>query len=352
MAPTAPMIAAALDAMIHVLDLVPEDAVLILTDDETRACGEAFAAAARSHGCDTLVHILPAEGRPLVAMPPAMADLVTDRTVAINAIVGDAREVPFRLQWLRVLESSPVLRLGHSPGITADMMTAGPLAVEYGQMRTMAAGLQAAFAGAESAHVTTAAGTDLRLDLRGRRVISDLHATPGVGVNLPCGEVYCCPVETGADGTLVIDGCYGSWGTVPAPLVLTLAGGRVVDAHCADAATLANVTRLLDTDPGARTIAELGLGLNPGARLGDRMLEAEKAFRTAHIAFGTNNGMPGGRSSSSVHIDYLFVRPTIVLTDGEGARRAVMVDGEFADGGPRHEPTGRIGNDMPGPTRS
>ena len=130
MQPTAAMIAAALDAMVHVLDLVPEDAVLVLTDDETRACGEAFAAAARGHGCDTLVHVLPAEGRPLLAMPPEMADLVTDRTVAINAIVGDAREVPFRLQWLRVLESSPALRLGHSPGITADMMTSGPLAVD------------------------------------------------------------------------------------------------------------------------------------------------------------------------------------------------------------------------------
>ena len=326
MQPTAAMIAAALDAMVHVLDLVPRDTVLVLTDDETRACGEAFAAAARRHGCDTLVHVLPSEGRPLLAMPPAMADLAIGRTVAINAIVGDAREVPFRLQWLRTLESDPALRLGHSPGIDADMMTAGPLAVDYGRMRALAAGLQEAFAGAESAHITTAAGTDLRLDLRGRRLISDLRAAPGVGVNLPCGEVYCCPVETGADGTLVIDGCYGSWGMVPAPLVLSLAGGRVIDARCADAATLANVTRLLDTDPGARTIAELGIGLNPGARLTDRMLEAEKALRTAHIAFGTNDGMPGGRSMSSIHIDYLLRLPTITVHPGGGA---VMVAGEF-----------------------
>ena len=225
-----------------------------------------------------------------------------------------------------MLESSPGLRLGHSPGITADMMTSGPLAVDYGRMRALAAGLQEAFAGAESAHITTAAGTDLRLDLRGRRLISDLHAVPGVGVNLPCGEVYCCPVETGAEGTLVIDGCYGSWGTVPAPLVFTLAGGRVVDARCADAATLANVTRLLDTDPGARTIAELGIGLNPGARLTDRMLEAEKAFRTAHIAFGTNDGMPGGKSMSSIHIDYLLRSPTITVLPAD---RLVLSAGDF-----------------------
>ena len=47
------------------------------------------------------------------------------------------------------------------------------------------------------------------------------------------------------------------------------------------------INGLMDTDPGARTIAELGIGLNPGARMTARMLEAEKAFRTAHIAFGS-----------------------------------------------------------------
>ncbi|MBE0566242.1 MAG: hypothetical protein IH621_09810, partial [Krumholzibacteria bacterium] len=52
----AAMTAAALGAMIHVLDLVPADAVLVLTDEPTRACGEAFAAAARGHGCDTVLH--------------------------------------------------------------------------------------------------------------------------------------------------------------------------------------------------------------------------------------------------------------------------------------------------------
>ncbi|MFO7609964.1 MAG: aminopeptidase [Candidatus Krumholzibacteriia bacterium] len=331
MQPTAAMVDAALGAMIHVLDLVPDDAVLVLTDDGTRLCGEAFAAAARGHGCDTLVHVLPAEGRPLLALPPEVAALAEDRTVVVNAIVGDVREVPFRLQWLHLLESSSVIRYGHSPGIDPDMMTGGPLAVDYGRMRAQADAVIAAFAGAGSVRLTTAAGTDLELDLTGRRLVSDLHAVPGAGVNLPCGEVYCCPVESGARGTLVVDGCYGSWGTVPAPLILTVADGRVTDTACADAATLANVRRLLDTDPGARTVAELGIGLNPGARLTDRMLEAEKAFRTAHVAFGDNEGMPGGRSRSSVHVDYLLKRPTLtVVSAGGGASRVVVRDGEFA----------------------
>ncbi|MBE0566471.1 MAG: aminopeptidase, partial [Krumholzibacteria bacterium] len=277
-----------------------------------------------------VLHRLPVEGRPLLALPPELADLAADRTVVINAIVGDVREVPFRLEWLRLLEDSTVIRYGHSPGIDPDMMIGGPLAVDFGRMRALAERVIAAFAGAGSARVTTAAGTDLVLDLRGRRLVSDLHAVPGAGVNLPCGEVYCCPVETGADGVLVVDGCYGSYGTVPAPLTFTVAGGRVTAAACAHAPTLANVLRLLDADPGARTVAELGIGLNPGARLTDRILEAEKAFRTAHLAFGDNEGMPGGRSRSSVHVDYLITRPTItVVPAGGGAPQVIMRDGEF-----------------------
>ena len=331
MPPTEAMIRAALDAMTHALDLAPDDAVLVVTDPGTLACGQAFAAAAARHGCDTMTHVLPAEGRPLTALPPGMADLLEDRTVVVNAIVGDAREVPFRLEWLALVDSRPDVRLGHSPGIDADMMTAGPLNVDYGRMQARADLLIAAFADAAAAHVATAAGTDLVLDLTGRSLVSDLKARPGAGVNLPCGEVFCCPVETGADGTLVIDACYGSWGRVPAPLTFTLVAGRVTDVACADAVVLANVRELLDTDAGARTIAELGIGLNPGARLTDRMLEAEKAFRTAHVAFGSNEGMPGGCSRSRVHVDYLFTRPDLVVVTTDGRQRTVLVDGAIPE---------------------
>ena len=318
------MARAALGAMIHVLDLESGDNVLVVTDQETLTCGQAFARGAEDHGCDTLLYILPQENRPLQAMPPEMADLLDERTVVINAIVGDAREVPFRLQWIRLVEGHDAIRLGHSPGIDEDMMINGPLSVDYGLMVRRADELIAGFRDATSVHITAPGGTDLVLDLTDRPAVSDLKATPGVGVNLPCGEVYCCPVEEGAEGTLVVDGCFGSWGDMEAPARFTLAGGLVMNVECEDANALAEITRLLNTDPGARTIAELGIGLNPGARLTDRMLEAEKAFGTAHIAFGTNEGMPGGRSRSSVHIDYLFKDPRMVVTTAGGQERVVV----------------------------
>jgi len=328
MQPNQTMIDAALAGMTHVLDLTANDRVLVVTDDATFICGAAFQQAAIQFGCETTLYQLPEDHRPLQKMPDDMHGLLDGMTIVINAIVGDAREIPFRLEWIFKVDAAPGVRMGHSPGINADMMTAGPLNVDYSVMQAMADLLLKGFDDAVSAHIRTELGTDLFLDLTGREMVSDLKAYPGVGANLPCGEVFCCPLETGANGTLVVDGCFGSCGIVPSPVSITIQKGRVVGVDCDDPTILENINDLMDTDDGARTIAELGIGLNPGARLSDNMLEAEKVQGTAHIAFGSNQGMPGGQNKSQTHIDYLFREPTISITDVHGDVRLLMQDGE------------------------
>ena len=321
------MSAAALDAMIHVLSLVPEDRVLVVTDRETSVCGQAFAEGARNHGCPVDVFNLPEHDRPLREMPDEMPALLDDVTVVINAIVGDSNEVPFRMQWINVIEMCGHIRMGHSPGINEDMMVSGPMNVDYGKMLEAARELMDKFAGAAAVHITTAAGTDLRLDLTDRIFVSDLVSTVKAGSNLPCGEIYCAPVETGTDGILVVDGCFGCHGPVSPPVTITIKTGQVVDVTGEDDDVVGIINGLMDTDGGSRTIAELGIGLNPGARMTERMLEAEKAHQTAHIAFGSNEGFPGGLNHSTMHMDYLFTRPTMEVSLPAGTSRVVMEDG-------------------------
>ncbi len=323
------MSAAALKAMKHILNLEPTDRVLVITDNQTLDCGKAFAQGASNHGCPVTTFVLPEENRPLQETPSAMWDLLENCDVVINAIVGDSAEVPFRIQWLTAVEELQRVRMGHSPGIDADMMVEGPLNVDYGLMRERADKLIAAFDHATALQISTTAGTDLELDITDRTFVSDVGATVRVSVNLPCGEIYCAPVETGANGTLVVDGCFGNHGVVAAPLVMTIRQGRVIDVVGGNPAEIGIVNKLLDTDEASRSIAELGIGINPGARLTPRMLEAEKAFRTAHIAFGSNEGMPGGQNKSSMHIDYLFHTPTIKATWPDGHTRVVIEAGEF-----------------------
>ena len=323
------MTAAARQAMIHVLDLQPENQVLVVTDELTRTCGDAFARGAERHGCLVETYLLPEAERPLKSVPEDLKNCLADADIVINAIAGDDREVPFRIEWIQAIENNGTIRLGHSPGIDEDMMVGGPLDVDYLTMIDQANRLIAAFRGAEAVHITAPGGTDLRLDLTDRWFITDVKATVEAGSNLPCGEIYCCPVETGAEGVLVVDGCFGGYGNVPATVRIVVREGRATEVSSDDDSVVEVVNGLLDTDEGARTIAELGIGLNPGARLTPRMLEAEKAGGTAHIAFGSNEGMPGGRSVSKMHTDYLFLKPTMTVTFADGVEKVVMKDGEI-----------------------
>ena len=72
-----------------------------------------------------------------------------------------------------------------------------------------------------------------------------------------------------------------------------------------------------------RNMAEFGIGTNPKARITGTILEDEKVKGTAHIAFGTNASF-GGKIQTSIHLDYVFDKPTITI-DG----REIVREGEF-----------------------
>jgi leucyl aminopeptidase (aminopeptidase T) len=174
--------------------------------------------------------------------------------------------------------------------------------------------------------VTASGGTDIELLLHGREAISDdgKLGAPGAWGNLPAGEAYIAPLETEARGTIVFDGSLATWDLLDEPITVELEQGRAVGAAGDRAAGW-----LLETlDAGGengRTIAELGIGTNPGATITGAILEDEKAEGTVHLAFGTNIGM-GGANLASVHIDGL-VRQAEVELDG----RTVLRDGRLVD---------------------
>ncbi len=323
------MVATALDAMVNVLDLTPADRVLVVTDQKTTRIAEAFHTAASGHGCEVQTYTLPEAERPLTEVPADLSEMLPGHTVVLNLIQALGAEVPFRIKWILEIVATKRVRFGHAPGITEAMMSGGPMQVDYPAMSDLATRLIQGFADAQSAHITTETGTDLVLDIQGRRFLTDVKATVDRGSNLPCGEIYCGPVESGANGVLVIDGTVAHLGQATAPVRLTLVSGAVQEVACADAKLQAEVQKLLAVDAQARVIGELGIGINPGARLVNNMLEDEKAFRTAHIAFGNNSEFPGGQNQSQVHHDLLFHRPTISVTYTDGTKRTLIENGDF-----------------------
>ena len=91
---------------------------------------------------------------------------------------------------------------------------------------------------------------------------------------------------------------------------------------------MSKVRELTSLDEMASVIGELGVGLNPKARLTGNLLEDEKAGGTAHIAFGYNENMPFGKNNSKTHRDFLFYNPTFSVEYEDGSRKVIIKDGK------------------------
>jgi leucyl aminopeptidase (aminopeptidase T) len=205
-------------------------------------------------------------------------------------------------------------RTATMPTITEDIFVR-TLPIDYSEVSRISQAVAARLTAASNAHITSPAGTDIVVTLEGREGRSDDGnlQPPGAFGNLPAGEGYIAPIETIADGMIVIDGSLAGYGRLADPVHITVQDGRAFDAN-GDAGQW-----LMDTLSGGgeygRSLAALGVGTNPGARLTGNVLEDEKALGTAHFAFGASQGI-GGANPASVHIDGVMLDVRIGLDDG------------------------------------
>jgi aminopeptidase len=143
----------------------------------------------------------------------------------------------------------------------------------------------------------TAPGTDIKLGISGRTFI------PCDGRNnMPDGEFFTGPVEDSVDGEVSFHLPAVIGGREVSGVRLRFEAGLVVDASAARGEEY--LLKLLDTDPGARRLGELGIGTNYGIDRGTReVLLDEKIGGTVHMAVGTSYPESGGVNESAVHTD-------------------------------------------------
>jgi aminopeptidase len=143
----------------------------------------------------------------------------------------------------------------------------------------------------------TAPGTDIKLGISGREFI------PCVGDNnMPDGEFFTGPVEDSVEGVVSFHLPAVIGGREVSGVKLRFEAGRVVDASADRGEEY--LLKLLDTDEGARTLGELGIGTNYGIAKGTReVLLDEKIGGTVHMAVGASYPESGGENESSVHTD-------------------------------------------------
>jgi leucyl aminopeptidase (aminopeptidase T) len=107
-------------------------------------------------------------------------------------------------------------------------------------------------------------------------------------------------------------------------LKIEVKDGKIVALESDDSELVEKIKELTTVDEQASVVGELGIGLNPRARLTGNLLEDEKAGKTAHIAFGNNTEMPGGQNTSKTHRDFLFYNEY-----QDGSKQIIIKDGEI-----------------------
>ena len=240
-------------ALSQVLEVRDGENFLVVTDSLTSTVADAFFAAAESLGARPIRYMLKESDRPLTEIPENLMVLVPDVDIAVTCFDGRVEETPFRIQLLRAL-SKVARRIGHAPGITESMLLQGPMDVDYESMAVAAHDLIRRFNGAIRVRLTAPGGTDLYLSIDGRPFSTDTVIADGGWGNLPCGEIWCAPIEVSGEGILVCDASIGDLGAVPAPVKLTISQGKVTTIECSDAAYRQRVADAMSVDDGARIV--------------------------------------------------------------------------------------------------
>ncbi|MCG8481503.1 MAG: aminopeptidase [Spirochaetales bacterium] len=290
--------------------------LLVVTDTEKQRIGEALFEAGIGSGLESTLMVMKPTGthgkEPTESVAEAMrlSDIVLCPT-AFSLTHTKARK--------RACKDGA--RIATMPNITEDMFTTGAILADYTEVARLSDLLTDLLSQAAVVRIEKG-DTLLEIPVKGRAGVSSngRFLAPGAGGNLPTGEAYIAPLEGAANGETIIDGSIAGIGVVAAPLRVVIRDGRATEfiGPYAD-----RLREILGENPDAYNLGELGIGTNQRARLIGNILEDEKVYGTAHIAFGSNATF-GGTVQAGVHIDGVMLSPEVYLDD-----RLVVSEGKL-----------------------
>lgn len=292
----------------------PDDVLHFITDETKLREAEAFSRAAEDYGAIPKVTVLASEA---VQSGDCIEEMRQIMSYA-NAIVGatnysfiTTNAVSYALKHGARFLSLPLSTNDGSSLLEQDFLGMDP-------RRAAALGrpIVRALRRADSVHVTTRLGTDVRFRIRDRRpgLFNGVAARRGVCASASF-EVYIPPEETETEGRVVLDGSMGYLGLVRDPLELRFEKGKLVEI--ADTADGRRLKAYIESfrDPEMACAAEFGIGLNQISRCrGASYIEDESAYGTCHIGFGRNLAL-GGKHDAAGHFDIVIHEPDIDVGD-------------------------------------
>jgi len=292
--------------------------VLILCDFHTASLGKLLAAQAFQMDALPIFTIIPplkAHGDPV---PEPVFKMAMEVDVIIAPMMASIGHTPLRFEALK--KGIKLMVLGE---VDEAYLAKGAFDADFHGLRPKIEKLAELVTKARTARVTNAKGTDITMNIEGRRAQPFTgFADKGMLASPPCLEVNCAPVEGTSEGKIV---CDVSIEDLPSdlgfvllkePVECTVSGGFVKDVKGGQEAKKLKAYLASLKDPNIYSIAELGIGMNPSAKPDGTSLLDEGSGDNIHIAIGTNEYFPGGKIRAKGHYDLVMSFCTLEL-DGK-----------------------------------
>ncbi|NIS62166.1 MAG: aminopeptidase [Proteobacteria bacterium] len=291
----------------EVMGVKAKDEALVITDVAKITVGRAFTLACRALGAETVMALMPLTGEHGNEPPATIAAAMKVADVVFAPTTHAITHTRARLEASKAGARVVILR-----GVDEDMMIKGAMTVDFQELKARTEKIAQVLSDSDEITVTSPAGTDVAFKISNRKAFSldgYFHEETGFAA-LPPGEAPTCPLEGTTNGTIVFDYSMDSLGRLSTPLALNVQDGRVVSVNGGTEEVHA-IERLFERDQTTRNIAEFAIGTNPNARLIGNLAEDKKLLGTVHFAIGDNESL-GGQVQSSVHLDGLMLKPTVI----------------------------------------
>jgi len=288
------------------------ETVLIVTDTKLVKIAQVLVAAAYERGAEPILTVIKPRERDGQEPPTPVTEAMKRADVVLSPVstsithtraVKEAAEAGARILALTAF--------------TEQLMISGGVEANFKAQKLVCEKLGDLFTNANTAHLTTPAGTDLHMNIKGQNGNAlTCVVEPGMFSPFPNVEANVSPLIGSTEGRIVVDASipYIGIGLLEEPIHVIVKKGFITDIQGGFQADILKKDLEAKNDPNVYNIAELGVGLNPKSRMTGIMLDDEGVLGSCHIGIGTNLTL-GGTLKAAIHYDLVLWNPTIILDE-------------------------------------
>ena len=291
-----------------------KDKVLILHDKTTKSLAEKFQEECKNYTKNVIKEEVSNLDRHGQEPPYNIGELMNKSTLILSICYWSLAHSKARLN-----ASKNGARFLSLPNYSYEFLLNPAIMADYGSIYPLAKKIETLFNQGDNINITSKKGTNINLSITNRyanccpgfvKSNGDLGSPPDIETNIS-------PLEEKSEGVIIIDGSItcNEIGLIEHDVSLLINKGYIQKTNCEDKDIENKLNKILcEKFSKRRILAELGIGLNPLAKLTGIMLTDEGALGTIHFGFGSNITV-GGQNDVDFHLDFVLFKPTIKIDD-------------------------------------